>query len=81
MTFWFDPSLFNDPDFVPAIYHYNPNNQLFERIKNQTIDKTNGNVTITVTYFEIYILLDKTKVDHYWLSESSTFFSDSACYS
>ena len=64
MTFEFDESLFNDPEFVPAIYYFNEELQLLEKLPNQVI---NGNkISTTVHHFSKYILLNSEKQDAVW---------------
>ena len=64
LTFEFDISLLNDPNFSPAIYYFNEELQLLEKIENQSI---NGNkVTATIGHFSKYILVDETKYSDVW---------------
>jgi hypothetical protein len=59
LTYEFDPSLWNDPDFVPAIFYWNEEIQFFEELPDQTI--IGNTVSAELEHFSIYILLDMTK--------------------
>lgn len=67
LSFQFNESLLNDADFIPAIYYYNEELQLFEELDNQTI--TGNIVTATTTHFSTYILLNKTEFDKVWAED------------
>lgn len=64
ISFEFDQSLLNQADFVPRIYYYNEESQLFEELSGQRLA---GNVVSAETaHFSRYILLNKTVYDQVW---------------
>ncbi|WP_161628822.1 vWA domain-containing protein [Thalassobacillus devorans] len=68
MTFTYDTSKFEE-DAKPAIFYYNEEAQLLEKLPDQSHDKENGTVTATVNHFSKYILLDETDWDNAWSKE------------
>ena len=68
ITFELNEELFNDPDFIPAIYYFNEEIQLLELLPNQTI--IGNTVSVNVTHFSNYIVLDKTVHENYWYKET-----------
>ncbi|NQX46494.1 DUF3289 family protein [Paenibacillus tritici] len=65
LSFELDASLMKAADFVPKIYYYNEESQLFEELPDQ---QTQGNVvSAETTHFSKYILLNKTEYDTVWL--------------
>jgi Mg-chelatase subunit ChlD len=62
LTFEFDASLLNNPDFVPRIYYWNEEIQFLEELPNQTV--SGNKVSVTITHFSSYVLLDKAERDH-----------------
>jgi len=69
LQFTFDSALVNDPNFEPAIYYFNEQTNLLELLPNQTVDLTTHTVSVDVSHFSTYILLNKTKVDEFWATE------------
>lgn len=69
LVYTFDLSLLNDPTFDPAIYYFNEETKLIELLPNQIVDLNLGTVTVELTHFSTYILLDKSKVDEVWQRE------------
>ncbi|HIU69604.1 MAG TPA: VWA domain-containing protein [Candidatus Scubalenecus merdavium] len=66
ISFTFDESLLTDLSFVPAIYYWNEETQMFEELATTV----SGNVASTkVTHFSTYILLNKTEFDQVWNTE------------
>ena len=64
LSFEFDASLLNDPEFQPAIYYWNEELQLLEELPNQTVS---GNVvSATVEHFSKYILLNAKIYNDVW---------------
>lgn len=64
ITFDFDESLLNDPEFIPRIYWFDEDNQTLEEVPNQTVSR--NSVTAEVTHFSKYILCAKDKFDKAW---------------
>lgn len=54
-------------DFQPRIYYFNETEMTYEELPNQLVE--NGKVTVTVTHFSTYILLNKTEFDKVWNEE------------
>ncbi|WP_411347121.1 S-layer homology domain-containing protein [Paenibacillus sp. WLX2291] len=68
MTFTYDPNLVTT-DFEPAIYYYNKDKQLLERVPDQVHHSETHSVTATVHHFSTYLLLDGKKWDEVWQKE------------
>lgn len=66
ISFTFDETLLNDPSFVPAIYYWNEETQMFEELETTVSDNV---ASTTVTHFSTYILLNKTEFDQVWNAE------------
>lgn len=64
IKFEFDKKLLDNPDFYPAIYYFNEEQQILEEISGQHI--TGNVVSATVTHFSKYILLNKIEYDMVW---------------
>lgn len=64
ISFEFDASLLSDPEFYPAIYYYDEENQELVELPDQTIN--NGVVSVNVNHFSTYVLLNKTAFDKVW---------------
>lgn len=63
LTFEFDSSYLDDEDFVPAIYHFDEENQVLEELDTMV----EGNkATATTNHFSIYVLLNKTTYEKSW---------------
>ncbi|WP_028264525.1 VWA domain-containing protein [Atopobium fossor] len=63
IEFELDEKLFENKDFTPTVYYYNPNTQALE--EQQT--SVNGcRVSFKPTHFSIYLVLDKHSFDHVW---------------
>lgn len=63
LTFELDPELFND-EFEPAIYWFNEDTQLLEKLEDQVI--SGNTVSATVTHFSKYIVLNSFKFSKVW---------------
>ena len=63
LSFKFDANLFKDPEFEPAIYYIDQENQQYVRLDNQVIDSENGVVSAEVTHFSMYALLNGKKFE------------------
>ncbi len=64
LSFEIDKSLFSDPDFKPAIYWFDEENQFLAKLENQVIK---GNtVSAEISHFSKYIVLDSSKYDTVW---------------
>ncbi|MCL2643117.1 MAG: VWA domain-containing protein [Candidatus Bathyarchaeota archaeon] len=57
LTFEFDASLLNNPNFVPAIYYWNSEFQFLEELSNQVVFE--NKVRVQITHFSEYVLLNK----------------------
>jgi Mg-chelatase subunit ChlD len=68
MTFTYDASKI-EGDFKPAIFYYNEETMLLEKLPNQTHDTANGKVTAVVNHFSKYVLLDELTWDKVWEKE------------
>lgn len=64
ISFEFDQSLGNQAGFVPRIYYYNEESQLFEELPDQQV--TGNVVSAETAHFSRYILLNKTVYDQVW---------------
>ncbi|WP_339252352.1 DUF3289 family protein [Paenibacillus sp. FSL P2-0136] len=65
ISFEFDKSLLSQAGFVPRIYYYNEESQLFEELPDQQVA---GNmISVQTVHFSKYILLNKTVYDQVWL--------------
>ena len=65
LTFELDKSLFNDSAFSPAIYYWNEETELLERLTDQNID---GNkVSATLQHFSKYIIVNENEYLCSWL--------------
>lgn len=61
LSFEIPEELFEDENFVPAIYYYNESTQCLEELENQTLD---GNtISAPITHFSKYIVLAKDKYE------------------
>lgn len=61
LSFEIPAELFEDENFVPAIYYYNESTQCLEELENQTLD---GNtISAPITHFSKYIVLAKDKYE------------------
>ncbi len=63
LTYKFNPEFLNKEGFNPAIYYCDTENQEMVLLENQTIDLVNCTVSVTITHFSKYILIDKTQFD------------------
>lgn len=65
ISFEYSDKLLDDAkSAVPTIYYYNEEEQLLEEVPGQTI--SNNVVTVPVTHFSTYILLNKTEYQTVW---------------
>ena len=63
ISFTFNSELLNDEKFVPTIYYFNKETQLFEEM----LTTVEGNVASTITtHFSVYVLLNKTTYEAAW---------------
>ncbi|MFZ3579178.1 VWA domain-containing protein, partial [Virgibacillus sp. DJP39] len=65
MNFTYDPSVVNE-NFRPEIFYYNEEEQLLERVENQTHDPGKHTVSVTVSHFSSYLLLNGEEWDKMW---------------
>ena len=63
LTYKFNPEFLNKEGFNPAIYYCDTENQEMVLLENQTIDLVNCTVSVPITHFSKYILIDKTQFD------------------
>lgn len=71
MQFSYDKSL-GDENFRPAIFYFNEETQMLEKVPNQTVDPASGVVTVVVEHFSIYLLLNEVAWDEAWAKEMKT---------
>ena len=64
MTFTLNEDFFEDEDFVPAIYYFDEENQVLEKLPNQVISK--NTVSAAVEHFSTYIVLNSRKLEEVW---------------
>lgn len=55
------------PDFVPAIYYYNEDEQYLDKLENQIIN--GNNITAELEHFSSYIVLNSKEFDEIWDTE------------
>lgn len=68
LTFKYDESVGQlDDTFQPRIYYFNETEGTFEELPEQTV--SNNSVSVTVTHFSTYILLNKVEFDKVWDTE------------
>ena len=68
LTFKYDESVGQlDDTFQPRIYYFNETEGTFEELPEQTV--SNNSVSVTVTHFSKYILLNKVEFDKVWDTE------------
>ena len=65
VTYHFDESFLEEENFNPVIYRYNEEEQELVPIETQWDGKSSF-VTVEITEFSTYLLLDKTKHDEVW---------------
>lgn len=71
LTFKYDTALGEiGEEFQPTIYYYNEQEKMFEEVANQ--NRTSGEVSVDVSHFSIYILLNKVEFDQVWENEIKT---------
>ena len=71
LTFTYDTNLGTISDtFQPRIYYFNEADGTFEELPDQIAE--DGCVTVTVTHFSTYILLNKVEFDKVWEEEIRT---------
>ena len=71
VTFYIEKSLFDNEDFIPAIYYFNEEQQVLELVSDQTVD---GNtVSAVLEHFSTYIVLNKKEFDEVWETEIAYF--------
>jgi hypothetical protein len=68
MTFAYDKSEI-EGDFKPAIFYYNEEEMLLEKLPGQTHDAESGTVTAVVQHFSKYVLLNEIPWDEAWDKE------------
>ncbi|MBQ7265223.1 MAG: cellulose binding domain-containing protein [Firmicutes bacterium] len=66
LTFKFDSSYLNIPEFNPTIYYFNEVEQVFEPLDNQNVDLNNCTVSTDLEHFSQYILLNRTAFEKAW---------------
>lgn len=57
LTFEFDEKLLGNPDFVPAIYYWNEDEQILFELPNQTV--SGNTVSAPITHFSKYMVIAK----------------------
>jgi exopolysaccharide biosynthesis protein/Mg-chelatase subunit ChlD len=62
LTFEFDASLLNNPNFAPTIYYWNSEIQFLEELPNQVV--SGNKVSAEITHFSEYVVLDKNIRQH-----------------
>ena len=68
LNFSFDESIGTiGPDFQPRIYYFNEETGTLEELENQTVAE--GKISVPVSHFSTYILLNKVEFDKVWESE------------
>ncbi len=68
ITFEYDTMIGQISDeFQPRIYYYNEEECILQELDNQTVE--NGKVSVTVSHFSKYILLNKVEFDQVWDTE------------
>ena len=71
VTFYIEKSLFDNEDFIPAIYYFNEEQQVLELVSDQTVD---GNkVSVVLEHFSTYIVLNKVEFEKVWETEIAYF--------
>ncbi len=61
LTFEISEEYFNDPEFIPAIYHWDEEKQCLNELENQTIK--NNSVSAPIEHFSKYIVIAKNKYE------------------
>ncbi|MGI8372633.1 cell wall-binding repeat-containing protein [Priestia megaterium] len=69
MKFTIEKKLFDDPAIEPAIYYFNENTKLLELLPDQKVNQSAGTITVNVSHFSTYIVLNKKAVDNVWDKE------------
>ena len=64
VTFTISEDIMSEPDFAPAIYYYNEEEQCLEKLKNQTV--IGNTVTAQLEHFSSYIVLNSREFDEVW---------------
>lgn len=67
VTFTLSEEIMSKPDFVPAIYYYNEEEQYLDKLENQTIN--GNNITAELEQFSSYIVLNSKEFDEIWDTE------------
>jgi hypothetical protein len=62
LTYEFDESFFDDPDFVPAIYYWNEEIQFLEELPDQII--VDNTVSVELEHFSVYMVIAKNARDN-----------------
>ncbi|MGE7093322.1 VWA domain-containing protein [Lysinibacillus sp. NPDC048646] len=70
ITFTYDASKI-EGEFKPAIFYYNEDAMLLEKLPNQTHDASSEKVTAVVNHFSTYLLLNEIAWDEVWEKEIS----------
>lgn len=71
MQFSYDKDLHAD-NFKPAIFYFNEETNMLEKLEGQSIDIENGTVTANVSHFSVYLLLNEVAWDEAWAKEMKT---------
>jgi len=64
LSFEIDSSLFNDPNFHPAIYYFDTNAQTLNKLSGQTL--SGHTISVPLQHFSQYIVLNETEYDDSW---------------
>ena len=67
ISFTFPEELFSDPDFEPAIFYFDEEDQLLVLLENQTV--SGNTVSVCTPHFSRYIILNKTEYEKVWVYE------------
>lgn len=67
IAFKLSQEILNNPELDPQIYYFNEDTQLLELLPNQTLN--NDMLSVEVTHFSTYIVLNKKAVDEVWAKE------------
>lgn len=71
MQFSYDQNL-KEESFKPAIFYFNEETQMLEKVENQRRDPASGIVTATVEHFSVYVLLNEMAWEEAWAKEMKT---------
>ena len=67
VMFIIDEEIMSSDDFIPAIYYYNEDEQLLEKLDNQIIEE--NTISVELEHFSTYIVLNQKEFDEVWDNE------------